>query len=197
MTLGLWWRMFAVHQKHYKMAQLSKQVIEQIALKMTEKTKKHVEQLLKDYQQVVTDLYEITVADEVKTCFKKHPDYFDTVGTLSLRGHGFDYLSVSTTKRVISRGGAYSSHFDLTSAQADKITKPKRAYEKASEEYKKLFQETESALLTLKTHKNIKENLPEAEPFLPPPMSNALVVNFDSLHKKLKKQNELEKKVAV
>lgn len=49
----------------------------------------------------------------------------------------------------------------------------------------------------LKTHKNIAENLPEAVPFLPPPMSNALVVNFSSLQKKLNKQPEVSKQVVA
>lgn len=66
--------------------------------------------------------------------------------------------------------------------------KIKRELEKAEQEYKQLFSETENALLALKTQKNIRENLPEAIPFLPPPISNSLVVNFASLQKKLNKQ---------
>jgi hypothetical protein len=71
--------------------------------------------------------------------------------------------------------------------------KVKRKKEKAKEDYKNLVTETEAALYALKTAKNVRENLPEAAVYLPPPMSNALIVNFNTLQKKLNKQPEVLK----
>lgn len=176
------------------MATLSKQVIENIAQKMTEKSKKFAEKLKNDYQEIVTFYMEAQAPDEVKKCFKNHPDYIETTGNAYLDGYGFNRESVSLNKQVPAIT-SYHASLNLTSAIADKILKAKRKYEKAKEDYKQLVQETESALFALKTHKNIRENLSEAIPYLPPPMSNSLVVNFDSLQKKLNKQPEVKETV--
>lgn len=173
------------------MATLSKMVIENIASKMTEKSKKYAEKLKKDYQDLVTLLFEAQVPEEVKKCFKTHSEYIETTSSVYLDGHGFNRESVSLNKQVPAITNSRAS-MALTSAIADKIMKAKRKYEKAKEEYKQLYSETEAALFALKTHKNIKENLPEAMPYLPPPMSNSLIVNFDSLQKRLNKQPEIK-----
>lgn len=180
------------------MAVLSKMVLDQIAEKMTAKSKKYVEAMLKEYQQLATDLYDSKTPDAVIEFGKKHREYVETTGSLRLIGSGFNHDSISTTKRVISNTASnYSANLHLTDAQADKMVKAKRKWEKAKEDHKTLVQETEQALLTLRTHKNIKENLPEATPYLPPPMSNALVVNFDSLKKKLNRQPEAKPEVVT
>jgi hypothetical protein len=179
------------------MATLSQMVIENIAEKMTERSKKHSEVMLKEYQELATLLYDAQVPDEVKKCFKNHPDYIETTRTVYLDGHGFNRETVSLSKQAPATSG-YHETLKLTAAIADKLIKAKRKWEKARDEYKDLYNETKSALLALKTHKNIRENLSEAIPFLPPPMSNSLVVNFNSLQKKLKKQPEIKsEKVTV
>ncbi len=180
------------------MAVLSKMVIEQIASKMTDKSKKYVEQLKKQYEQIATDYYESSIPDVIKKAFKDHCEYFDLAGSVKFNGHGFNHETVSMSKRLVSNGGNYYATIKLTSDMANKLQNAKRKYEKAKDEFKTLFDETEGALLALKTHKNIRENLPQAAPYLPPPMSNALVVSFDSLQKRLNKQPDLkEQSVSV
>lgn len=173
------------------MATLSKMVIENIASKMTEKSKKYADKLKKDYQELVTTFMESQVPDEIKKCFKNHSEYIETTSSAYLDGHGFNRESVALNKQVPAKS-SYHEQLNLTSAIADKIIKAKRKYEKAKEEYEQLYQETESALFALKTGKNIRENLPEAIPYLPPPMSNSLIVNFDTLQKRLNKQPEMK-----
>lgn len=174
------------------MAVLSKMAIEQIAQKMTEKSKKYSDQILKEYQVLATEIYETQIPDEVKKCFKNHSAYIETTQTLYLDGHGFNRDSVGMIKQMPATT-AYNQHLNLTAAISDKLIKAKRKWEKAKEDYKTLVEETQSALYALKTAKNIRENLPEAIPYLPPPMSNALVVNFNALQKKLNKQPEVKK----
>lgn len=171
------------------MATLSKQVIENIAQRMTEKSKKYRDQMLKDYEALATELYSAQIPDEVKKCFKNHCEYIETTDSLYLDGNGFNRETVSIRKQLPAKS-SYNAKLILTAPVADKLIKAKRKWEKAKEDHKELLQETQSALYALKTHKNIKENLPEAIPYLPPPMSNALVVNFDSLKRKLNKQPE-------
>lgn len=89
---------------------------------------------------------------------------------------------------VICNSGNTDATLTLTDAIATKLTKAKRKWEKAYADCQELKKETEQALINLRTFKNIRENIPEAGPFLPPPMSNSLVVNVESLNKKLAHQ---------
>lgn len=172
------------------MGQLSKQVIEQIAQKLTEKSKKYSEAVDKELMQLVTEIYETQVPAEVMKVFKTQCEYIETTQTLYLNGHGFNRESIKMTKQLPAKS-SYSQTLNLNAAIAERIMKAKRKKEKAAEDYKNLVLETESALTALRTHKNVRENLPEAAKYLPPPMSNALVVSFDSLKKRLRKQPDI------
>lgn len=177
------------------MAQLSKMVIDQIATKMVEKSKKYSDAMQKELETLVTEIYQDQVPEEVKKVFKSHCEYIETSQCVYLDGHGFNRETISMTKQMPAVT-QYNQRLNLTAATADRIMKVKRKADKAKEDYKSLLQETQSALEALKTHKNIRENLPEAAAYLPPPMSNALVVSFDSLQKRLKKQPEVSKDAA-
>ncbi len=174
------------------MAQLSKQVIEQIAHKLTEKSKKYVDQCEKELKEIVTEMYIQQVPIEVMKVFKTHCEYVETTQCLYLDGHGFNRENISMTRQLPAMSN-YNQKLNLTAVIADKIMKVKRKKEKAKEDYKNLVTETEAALYALKTAKNVRENLPEAAVYLPPPMSNALIVNFNTLQKKLNKQPEVLK----
>lgn len=178
------------------MSTLSKTTIEGIAKRMTEKSRKYRDQLKKEYQTIATEIYEASIPEEVKKCFKKYPDYIETCGSLWVNEHGFSGESITMVKRLPATTN-YNQELSLTKATADKLIAAKRKFQKAEEEYKQLFSETEVALFALKTPKNIRENLPEAIPFLPPPMSNALVVNFEGLKRKLNKQPETKSELTV
>jgi len=173
------------------MATLSKMVIESISEKMTEKSKKYLLDLEEKYSQVVTDFFESQIPEQIIKVFKTHPEYIETTMSAYLDGYGFNRESVTLTKRIPSTS-SFHAKLNLNAAMADKILKVKRKMEKAKEDYNDLLQQTQSALFALKTEKNIRENLPEAIPFLPPPMSNSLVVNFSSLQQKLNKQPEIK-----
>lgn len=178
------------------MAVLSKMVIESIASKMTEKSRKHVDALKKEYQELVTQIYEQQIPEEIKKIFKTHSEYIRTTTSVYMNGYGLSGEHCSLTKSLPSVA-QYNTDMKLTAVITDKIVKAQIKWEKAQKEYKTLVNETESALYALKTSKNIRENLPEAIPYLPPPMSNSLVVNFASLQKKLNKQPDIKKEVAV
>lgn len=169
------------------MSRISKDLAGQIARKLTEKSRIATEKYLKEYQKLVTDLYEEQIPQAVKDCFKKYPDWFYTRLHVTFAGHGFSHESITPTKNLICNEGT-SSTLILTAKIADQLTSAKRKWLKAKDNYDQLRLESEQALLTLKTFNNIRKELPEAAPMLPPPMSNALVVNFDSLKNRLKRQ---------
>jgi len=178
------------------MSKLSKQVIESIAEKMTAQTEKAVKQLETDYKELVTSLYEQQIPQAVKTFAKQYPLWIHFINSVKLDGHGFNWEYVSTTRPVIKPETGHS----LLNLDAKIAAKIKTTYNKwvdAKKQYKLLVAETVQALSALGTHNRIKENLPEAAPYLPPPMSNALVVNFGSLQKKLKAQPDTKKIAAI
>lgn len=178
------------------MAKLSKITIEGIAQKMTASTLAAVEQLKKDYEEFVTFLYEEQIPSAVKTFAKQHSGYLHWTRSVKLDGLGFHWEYIHTTRPVIQdEHGMAQLNMDIK--MAEKIKKAMNKHEDAYKAYKTMLSETKQALAALGTHNRIKENLPEAIPFLPPPMSNSLVVNFDSLKKKLKAQPDTKKIAAI
>ena len=145
---------------------------------------------------MTTIFYEEQIPEKVKSLFKTNPDYVITTSSVYADGNGFNRESISLSKALPSVSG-YNTRITLSAAQADKLVKAKRKFEKAKEDYEVLLRETQSALLALKTEKNVRENLPEAVPFLPPPMSNSLVVNFKSLQDRLNKQPDAKETVSI
>ena len=113
-----------------------------------------------------------------------------------MNGHGFRWTRVKTSRTVICNSGT-SANLELTAKSSTAIMNLKRKYDKAIEDHKQLRLGTETAILNLGTHARIKENFPLAAPMLPPPMSNALVCNFDSLTKRLQKQPDVKPKVTA
>lgn len=178
------------------MSRISNDLAGQIATKITEKSRLASEKAHLEYREAVTQLYEEQTPADVIKCKKNHPDWFYERGAVSFSGHGFSWENVATTRQVIANGGTYAN-LHLTAKIADKLMTSKRKWDKASKAYKELKDETKQALLTLKTFNNIRKELPEAAPMLPPPLSNALVVNFTSLKSRLNKQPDIPTKEAV
>lgn len=176
------------------MSKISNELAKQIAIKLTEKSRIVADKFHVEYRELVTELYEEQTPQEVKAALKKFPDWIYTSGSVKLNGNGFNFEWVSTTRNIVSNG---NNLLNLTSKIADKITAAKRKWEKAKKQYECLKDETKQALLALKTTNNIRKEIPIAAPMLPPPMSNALVCNFDSLKRRLINQPEVKKEIVL
>jgi len=174
------------------MSRISQELAAQIAVKLTEKSRIAADKLHVEYRELVTSLYEAQTPGDVKVCFTKYPDWFYTRSNIKLHGHGFNWEYVNPTRPLITNNNT-DCILELTAKISDKIISAKRKWQKAKEGYDKLNLETRQALLTLKTFNNIRKELPQAAPMLPPPLSNALVVNFDTLKKQLDKQPDIKK----
>lgn len=178
------------------MSRISNDLAGQIATKLTEKSRLNADKLHVEFRELVTSLYEEQTPASVKKCFKENADWFYRKSSIKLDGHGFNWEYVSTTRPVICNNNS-DAILKLTSSVADKITSAQRKWQKAKNQYDNLKKEAKQALLTLKTYNNIRKELPEAASMLPPPLSNALVVNFTSLKQQLAKQPEIKKEVTV
>lgn len=178
------------------MSRISKDLAHQIAIKLTEKSRLAAEVLNKEYREIATAMYEDQTPKDIKDCFKKHADWFYTLSYVRFDGHGFRWENVTTVRPVICNNGS-DAKLELNVKTSSTLSAAKHKWEKAVENHKQLQLETETALINLGTHARIKENFPLAAPMLPPPMSNALVCNFDSLTKRLQKQPEVKKTETV
>lgn len=176
------------------MSVISKDLAGQIATKLTEASRIESDKLHVEFRELVTKFYEDQTPDEVKKCLKNNPDWISTKQSVRLHGHGFDWEYISTTRPIIcnDRDGG---DMKMTSKISDQLMTLKRKWEKAKDKYKTLKDETKQALLTLKTYNNIRKEIPLAAPMLPPPISNALVVSFDSLKRRLSNQPDSKKTV--
>jgi hypothetical protein len=178
------------------MSRISQDVAGQIATKITQKSRDVVSALRKEYESAVKEAYVSQIPDEVQDTFKRHSEWFSTNNQVKLHGHGFNWEWVSFEGAVIC-----NHHRECLLKMDDKLgtalMKYKRAWEKAKADCEELRSEALQALLSLKTYKNIRENMPAAIPFLPPPITNALIVNVDTINKKLAHQPTIKKEEKV
>jgi len=173
------------------MSVISKDLAGRIATKLTENSRIHSEKLKSDYEEMVTAVYEDLIPQEIKQAFKKYPEWIQTDSSVVLNSHGFNWERLSM-KKQLPECDDFRNGITLTAKIADKLVNAKRKWENGKKKYKELLEETKQALLALKTYNNIRKEMPLAASMLPPPMSNALVVNFDSLKKRLNKQPEIK-----
>ena len=173
------------------MSRISQEMAGRIAYKLTEKSKAIADNLHVEYRKSVMEFYKATLPKPVLAFFKtEFCEYVETTNSVILDGHGFSREHVSFIGALPSENGN-TPRLNFNANDGAKFIAAKRKWEKADKEYKSLKEETTQALLALKTFNNIRKELPEAAPFLPPPISNSLVVNFDSLKKRLQKQAEI------
>ena len=173
------------------MSRISQELAQSIAYKLTEKSRIACDKLHVYFREFVTCLYEEQTPEEVKKCLKNHPDWIQTNSTIRLDGHGFRWEYVTSTRPVIQTDK--DNKLEMTAKVADKISSLKNKWEKSKKVYEELKAEAKQALLSLRTFNNIRKELPQAAPMLPPPISNALVVNFNSLKNRLNKQDDFKK----
>lgn len=173
------------------MSRITIELAGHIATKLTEKSRLAFENMKEEYREYITQAYEEQTPKEAKMLLKSHPEWIQTKMEIKLDGHGFDWHYIKPTRPVIMNN--YNSPIlKLNAKLAAQIQAVKTKVDKAEDKYKGLKDESKQALLTLRTFNNIRKELPEAAPYLPPPMSNALVVNFDSLKKRIQNQPEVK-----
>jgi len=176
---------------------ISQDLAKQIASKLTEKSKAAYIAEQTAFKELVYETYMSRTPAEVRAVFEKHPDWVFSRQEVIINGHGFNYMRAMASKPVVCNEGSLNAHMPMTEKVGSILLSAWRKVEKAKEKYEKLKKETETALLNLKTTKQIAENLPAAIPFLPPPMSNSLVVNIDTLKRKLAAQQDVAEPLKV
>lgn len=166
--------------------QISQSLACLIANKLVENKQKEYDKLDKEYSEYVYDLYLSQTPDEVKAMFKKHADWFMTTNTVRLHGHGFNYEYCDVKKPVIKNSPNDHAVLKLTEKIVAKINAYKKDLSKIKTERNNLKDDIKTALLQLRTYKQIEKTFPEAAPWLPK-QSMALVVDVEPIRRRLKK----------
>lgn len=167
------------------MSRVTKDIAEEVALKMTAPIKIEVDKHKKELADAMLVVMQNRIPQVVKDAFEKHPEYFDTIERVYLQGNGFNGQEVRTSKRFISKSGNYSTTVQLNDAEHKIIWDLYRKYEEKEKEYKDLTKSIETTLYQLKTYNAVGKNFVEAVPFLPERISTALMVPIDDIREKL------------
>lgn len=175
------------------MSRISKDVAKQIATKMTAKSFELYQKLEKAFKDEVRTEYIKQIPVPVLGLFKTHSQYIETSTQIQVNGKGFNRMYVTISPCAPSEG-SYPS-LEMTVKVAEKLISMKNKYEAAKVKHYSLKTDVESTLMALGTHARIRESLPEAAEFLPPPMSNALIVDVAGLQKRIKSQQSISKEL--
>lgn len=178
------------------MSRISKDLAWDLARKLTSGSESAIELLRAEFEEAVTCAYEAQIPDDIKELSKRHPDWFQHVEDIRLDSSGFASTYVNLTRPVIAFHGK-GQFPGLNNSISAPLVKMNHKIMNADKKYKTLKRETQQALLALKTHANIIKHFPNAAPLLPRQMSLSLVVNFDSLKRRLNQQPEIPEAVTT
>lgn len=168
---------------------ISKDLAEQIATALTEKSRQKKEHLKRAYRKLVYDAHIATIPEDIKKLYEKHHEYFYVSSSIYLDGHGFNREFVSVDKLVPENRVRKETPLDKETAKT--LVAAKRAAEDATKQCEDLRQEICNTLLALRTFKKIIEHFPEAEKYLPRTpgaVCLAIIPDLTKLKAKLKAQ---------
>jgi len=164
------------------MSLITKAIAQEVAVKLTAKKLKEVEALRFNLRNVFTEMYLASVPEEILKLFRVHPSYFEAHSEFQLQGNGCNYEYLATTSNLPFS----KSVFTPTTEQAGVLLPLRNSLDAKTKELRKLRNEIEITLNSLRSYKRIKELFPEAAPFLPEKITTALAVNISDLQSRLK-----------
>ena len=163
---------------------MTKDLAQDVARRITEKSSEYVDKCLKDVQSFVTKVYVESVPIEVSGAFKKFPDYFCVTERIKVLGTGFSYDYIDTDEDVeVVCNLDNEAVLKLNGADSNKYVSLNRKYESAKKKHREFKKEIEVSLYSLRTFSQIEKHIPEAVPFLPKSESLAVAKNFTRLRK--------------
>lgn len=164
------------------MSRITKQIAEDIAVKLCSKKKTLLDESNKKLSFFITDVAKRKVPKEVSIAFSKMPSYIKTRSCPYVQGQGISgYPSVSLTESVPMD----SDSIQLNAKEAEKYLSLKAVCIENKKTYEGLLKEVENALLNCRTYNKVKELFPEAATYLPP-VYDPPALNLIEIRKKIK-----------
>lgn len=164
------------------MSIITKAIATEVAIKLTSKQWKEIESLESKLEKQFEEVYLKSIPLDVQDAFEKYPGYFNTTKYVQVSGNGFNYQNLQLTKILPKIKGG----FRLKEKDAVTLLKKYNEIEDKKSEARKLLQEIEVVLNSLRSYKKINSEFPEATPFLPEKITTQLAVNISDVQSKLK-----------
>lgn len=164
------------------MSIITKVIASEVAIKLTAKKQKEINLLRTELREEFESIYLKTIPTEVLKCFEKFPNYFESRNEISVSGNGLNWQRLFFTRKLPVNSGTYLPN----KVDAESLLKKENNIQDRNKEILKLRTEIEIALFSLRSYKRIIEQFPEAQPFLPEKISNALAINISDIQSKLK-----------
>jgi len=162
------------------MSRITKEIAHATAVSLLSKKKEALNGLKVKLKTLVTDAVKKTIPKEVLQLFETHKHYFKTHYNTRLHGAGFGY-EYYQFDQLPDDGNDPS----VSVADGNKILALSNKIEKAEEEYKQLLKEIEVALFAFRTYSNVEKEFPEAFALLPTKVSQAVMVNINSIRSQI------------
>ena len=164
------------------MSRITKQISENVAVKLTEKKDLEIKRLNENLKDKFTEIYLKTIPKEVIDVHAKYPGFIKTRSSVQCTGNGFQWQNLSFSGYIPSTGNTFSPN----EKDSKLLLKLLNEIDDKKSELSKLKREIEVLVFGLRTYSRVNIEFPEATPFLPNSASSSLVVNISDLRKKLK-----------
>lgn len=131
---------------------------------------------------------ETMVPKEIQQGAEKHPKFFSLRDSIRLHGNGFQYSDFHFPAGLEVPYWVSGPPWTPELEDAKWIQKENNTHDKEQKRIKDLVKSIETALLNMRTYKRIREEFPEAAPYLPDSSKPTLlpVVNVQAIRDQLK-----------
>jgi len=165
------------------MSRITKDLAERTALKLTEKKLLAINMVKEELSKLLFDYQYESLPEQIKDCFKAHPDYFNKSSSFRPLGEG---LNFSYHNIISELPYSKNANVVLNKEQANRVSKLIAKKETMSQKYRQLNIEIESTLFALRTYKNVEREFPEAFVLLPELSTNtSVMINVSSIRSQL------------
>lgn len=166
------------------MSIISKTLAQEIADKLLEDKKKHLEELWREWDALVENLYEASVPIEIRELSMKFPQYFNKISYFRLSTGAIDRRG-SFKSSQIAEMTVWGSQIKLLPENIKTVSVKFFEIEDYRKKIDTLENEIIGTLLGLKTYSRIRESFPEAAQHLPQKTTTAIALNIEGIRSQL------------
>lgn len=160
---------------------ITKENAKVVSAQLTEKIKENVKNKRDLFEVALIGVIHSTIPKDVLDFGATHPSYIRKVSNVTVEGNGFNYINFTFKTPIIKSNNGFSP----SAKQAEILSKLRDDWDNSDKEYRKLREEIQNSLITLRTYNRIKQAFPEAYALLPNEGVTAISVCVDDIRGKL------------
>jgi hypothetical protein len=161
------------------MAVISKQVAQDVAIKLCRKKKEEINILVDEFNNYLVSEYNKFLPPSVIAFHKQMPHYIETRSYIRVTGNGFSYEDIRLGFHVITDKS--NNFFEPDKECAEILLRMKNIIIDKKKALNKLENDIENALIQLRTYKNIETQFPDAIKYLPTKSITSVAINFTDI----------------